>query len=83
MLYPHNIPTSWYVVKPAGLGSRALPKQGMPDSGAAQIETDFLMGMVPHPHHRSAVGMAQMAAEKATHQGLEGYGANHDRRPEP
>jgi uncharacterized protein (DUF305 family) len=40
----------------------------MPDSGAAQIETDFLMGMVPH--HRSAVAMAQMASEKATHQEL-------------
>jgi uncharacterized protein (DUF305 family) len=38
------------------------------DPGAAQIETDFLMGMVPH--HRSAVAMAQMATDKATHQEL-------------
>jgi uncharacterized protein (DUF305 family) len=34
----------------------------------AQIETDFLMGMVRH--HRSALVMAQMVAEKATHQAL-------------
>jgi len=42
--------------------------QPAPDPGSAQIETEFLMGMVPH--HRSAVAMAQMASAKATHQEL-------------
>ncbi len=46
----------------------AFATQPMPNAGAAQIELDFLMGMVPH--HRSAVAMAQMASEKATHQEL-------------
>jgi uncharacterized protein (DUF305 family) len=39
-----------------------------PDPGAARIETEFLTGMVPH--HRSAVVMAQLALDKATHQEL-------------
>jgi uncharacterized protein (DUF305 family) len=45
-----------------------LANQPAPDPGAARIETDFLMGMVPH--HRSAVAMAEMALEKASHQEL-------------
>ena len=36
-----------------------------PDPRVAQLEVDFLTGMIPH--HRSAVGMAQMALAKATH----------------
>ena len=36
-----------------------------PDPGTAQIETQFLSCMVPH--HRSAVAMAEMALQRATH----------------
>ena len=36
----------------------------VPDQRAAQVEKDFLMGMVPH--HRGAIAMSQMALEKAT-----------------
>ena len=46
----------------------SLAQTSGPNPGQAQIETDFLSGMVPH--HRSAVAMAQMALDKATHQEL-------------
>jgi uncharacterized protein (DUF305 family) len=36
----------------------------VPDRRAAQVEQDFLMGMIPH--HRGAITMSQMALEKAT-----------------
>lgn len=36
----------------------------VPDRRAAQVEQDFMMGMVPH--HRGAIRMSQMALEKAT-----------------
>ncbi|MEP7187724.1 MAG: DUF305 domain-containing protein, partial [Roseiflexaceae bacterium] len=36
----------------------------VPDKRVAQLEQDFLMGMIPH--HRSAVMMAKMAVEKAS-----------------
>jgi uncharacterized protein (DUF305 family) len=39
-----------------------------PDPGTAQIETQFLTCMVPH--HRSAVAMAELGLQKATHPDL-------------
>jgi uncharacterized protein (DUF305 family) len=36
----------------------------VPDQRRAQLEQDFLMGMVPH--HRGAITMSRMALEKAT-----------------
>jgi uncharacterized protein (DUF305 family) len=52
----------------AALVVPAFANDPAPDPGAAQIEMHFLMGMVPH--HRSAVAMAEMALDKATHQEL-------------
>ena len=40
----------------------------VPDRRAAQVEQDFMMGMVPH--HRGAIRMSQMALEKATKEEL-------------
>jgi uncharacterized protein (DUF305 family) len=36
----------------------------VPDQRAAQVERDFLMGMVPH--HRGAIRMSELALQKAT-----------------
>lgn len=36
-----------------------------PDPKVAQLEVDVMTGMIPH--HRSAIAMAQMALDKATH----------------
>lgn len=36
----------------------------VPDKRVAQLEQDFLIGMIPH--HRSAVMMAKLAVEKAS-----------------
>lgn len=53
------------VIAAALLVAPAFALDPAPNPGAAQIETDFLTGMIPH--HRSAVEMAQMALDKSTH----------------
>jgi uncharacterized protein (DUF305 family) len=53
------------VATTAVLAGPAYAVDPAPDPGAAQIETQFLSCMVPH--HRSAVAMAQMTLEQASH----------------
>jgi uncharacterized protein (DUF305 family) len=53
------------VATTAVLAGPAYAVDPAPDPGAAPIETQFLSCMVPH--HRSAVAMARVALEKATH----------------
>jgi uncharacterized protein (DUF305 family) len=53
------------VATAAVLAGAAHADDRAPDPAEAQIETQFLSCMVPH--HRSAVAMAQMALQQATH----------------
>jgi uncharacterized protein (DUF305 family) len=53
------------VATTALLAEPAFAVDRAPDPAEAQIETQFLSCMVPH--HRSAVAMAQMALQQATH----------------
>jgi uncharacterized protein (DUF305 family) len=58
----------------AALATPSFANDPAPDPGAARMETEFLNGMVPH--HRSAVAMAQVALDKATHQELKDMARN-------
>lgn len=46
------------------LSAQAAGSDPAPNLNVAALETDFLMGMIPH--HRSAIMMAEMATMKAT-----------------
>ena len=48
----------------AGASAQTPARDPAPDPRVAQLELDFMMGMIPH--HRDAIAMAQMALEKAT-----------------
>ena len=52
------------VVVAAPMAAQAAGGDPAPDPKVAQLEVDFLTGMIPH--HRSAIMMAEMALMKAT-----------------